>query len=242
MYINCDASGLEVNAIAYLSQDRILIEEIRNRADIHSNNQARFNLPKGDSGRLIAKIFVFRLIYGGSAYSYANDPDFNSVSRSEKYWQQVIDSFYNKYTGIYDWHQKIIQTVTETKQLVMPTGRSYTFNPKLNYKGELTWPITTIKNYPVQGLGQDLMAIARVSFAKKFWNSNLKGKLRSTVHDSIVIDVPNKNVDITTEMFYNTFKEIPKNFKTIFGIEYNLPIFCEVKVGMDLKNLRKYNG
>jgi DNA polymerase I-like protein with 3'-5' exonuclease and polymerase domains len=239
MYVNCDASALEVNGVAYLSQDKVLMDEIRNRADIHSNNQARFKLPKGDQGRLIAKIFVFRLIYGGSAYSYAHDPDFTEVSSSEKYWQKIIDSFYEKYVDIYKWHVKILQTVIETNTLVMPTGRQYKFYPTPNYRGELKWPETTIKNYPVQGLGADVMTIARVDFARKFWHSGLEGKLRSTVHDSIVLDTPNKNVDTTVQMFYDTFRDIPENFKRIFGVEYNLPLFCEVKVGQDMKNLEK---
>lgn len=239
MYINADASGLEVNAVAFLSQDPVLMAEIIGRKDIHSDNQARFNLPKGDMGRLIAKIFVFRLVYGGSAYSYANDPDFSGVSSSEKYWQKVIDAFYEKYQGIYAWHIKILQEAIETHRLVMPTGRQYNFYPKANGRGELKWPDTTIKNYPVQGLGADLMAIARVDFAKRFWRSNLEGKLRSTVHDSIVIDTPSKNKDIVVEMFYDVFRDIPKNFENIFGVRYNLPLFCEVKVGPDMKNLEK---
>lgn len=239
MYINCDASGLEVNCVAYLSQDRTLMEEIRNRADIHSNNQARFKLPKGDQGRLIAKIFVFRLVYGGSAYSYANDPDFMGVSTSEKYWQKVIDAFYEKYIDIYKWHVRILQQVIETNTLTMPTGRQYNFYPKANYKGELKWPETTIKNYPVQGLGADVMNIARVDYARRFWKSEMEGKLRSTVHDSIVLDTPSKNVDTSIQMFYDVFEDIPKNFAKLFGVEYNLPLFCEVKIGNDMKNLEK---
>lgn len=239
MIINCDASGLEVNAVAFLSQDPILMGEIIGRKDIHSDNQARFKLPAGEEGRLIAKIFVFRLIYGGSAYSYANDPSFMEVSSSEKYWQKVIDAFYDKYQGIYNWHIKILQEVTLNQRLIMPTGRAYDFFPKGGARGEIKWPTTTIKNYPVQGLGADLMAIARVDFAKRFWNSGLEGKLRSTVHDSIVIDVPNKNSDTIISMFYKVFEDIPKNFAQIFGVCYNLPLFCEVKVGTDMKNLAK---
>jgi len=60
VFVNVDASGLEVNCAAFLSQDPTLMDEIINRADIHSNNQARFGLPPGEAGRLIAKIFVFR--------------------------------------------------------------------------------------------------------------------------------------------------------------------------------------
>lgn len=239
MFVNCDASGLEVNCAAYLSQDQVLMDEIINRADIHSNNQARFGLPPGEAGRLIAKIFVFRLIYGGSAYSYANDPNFTSVSASEKYWQKVIDEFYNKYQGVYAWHIKILQEVTLNKRLIMPTGRQYDFFPTNNYRGEPKWPETKIKNYPVQGLGADVMTVARVDFARRFWKSELVGKLRSTVHDSIVVDVPSKDVDKTIEMFYDVFACIPKNFESIFGTKYNLPLFCEVKIGNDLKNLEK---
>lgn len=239
MFVNVDASGLEVNCAAFLSQDPTLMDEIIHKADIHSNNQARFGLPPGEAGRLIAKIFVFRLIYGGSAYSYANDPNFTTVSSSEKYWQRVIDEFYNKYTGVLKWHTKILEEVMTNKRLVMPTGRQYDFFPTTNYRGEPKWPDTKIKNYPVQGLGADLMSIARVDFAKRFWKSGMEGKLRVTVHDSIVVDVPKKHVDTTIQLMYDVFKDIPRNFENIFGVKYNLPLFCECKVGMDLKNLNK---
>ena len=69
-----------------MSQDKTAHKEIWAEVDQHTDNQLRLNLPS----RLIAKTFVFRLIYGGSAYSYANDPDFASVSKSEKYWQDTI--------------------------------------------------------------------------------------------------------------------------------------------------------
>lgn len=214
--------------------------EIIGRKDIHSDNQAKFKLPAGEQGRLIAKIFVFRLIYGGSAYSYANDPSFMEVSTSEKYWQRVIDKFYEKYQGIYNWHIKILQEVTLNQRLVMPTGRTYDFYPKAGYRGEMKWPETTIKNYPVQGLGADLMAIARVDFAKRFWDSGLEGKLRSTVHDSIVIDVPNKHTDEIVSMFYKVFEDIPKNFEQIFKVCYNLPLFCSIKTGPNMGDLLDY--
>jgi hypothetical protein len=57
-------------------------------------------ITKGDldlPSRLIAKTFVFRLIYGGSAFSYANDPEFTGVSSDPDFWQSVIDEFYTKY-------------------------------------------------------------------------------------------------------------------------------------------------
>lgn len=214
---------------AYLSQDKVAYQEIVDQVDQHSLNQKAFNLPT----RLIAKTFVFRLMYGGSAYSYANDPDFASVSRSEKFWQKVIDAFYEKYQGLAQWHTSIVQQVTLTGQLVMPTGRIY----KFTHDPKRGWPETTIKNWPVQGLGADLMSIARVSFFKRFKNADINGKLVNTVHDSIVVDIHPDEVQRCIRLFDAVFSDIPSNFRKLFGVEFNLPLRCECGVGFNMKQL-----
>jgi len=179
-------------------------------------------------------------MYGGSAYAYANDPDFSSVSSSEKYWQKVIDAFYNKYTGLRDWHIKIVQEAIQNGQLIMPTGRIYKFELGRNYKGELKAPETIIKNYPVQGLGADLMSIARVSFMKRFRDANINGVLINTVHDSIVCDIMESEVRRTVEIFHSVFNDIPINFNRLFGVSFNIPLTCEVSIGINQKELTEY--
>ncbi|UOF80619.1 DNA polymerase [Caudoviricetes sp.] len=178
-------------------------------------------------------------MYGGSAFSYANDPDFTDVSTSQRFWQKVIDSFYNKYTGLRDWHTSIVSTATKEGQLIMPTGRIYKFELTRNYKGELVAPETIIKNYPVQGLGADLMSIARVSFAKRFKENNIDGLMVNTVHDSIVCDIHEKEVERTAKLFHEVFSDIPINFKRLFGVEFDIPLTCEVSVGKNMKNLEE---
>ena len=236
MIVNCDAKALEWVVGAYLSQDKVAIQEIIDKVDQHSLNQKAFGLPS----RLIAKIFVFRLMYGGSAYAYANDPDFSSVSSSQKYWQKVIDAFYNKYTGLRDWHIKIVQEAMQNGQLIMPTGRIYKFEAGRDYKGELKAPETIIKNYPVQGLGADLMSIARVSFTKRFKDANINGIIVNTVHDSIVCDVDSSEINRVGLLFHDVFRDTPINFKRLFGVGFNIPLTCEVSVGNNMKELMEY--
>ena len=232
MIVQADAKALEWFSGTYLSKDKVAYQEIADGIDQHSHNQKTFGLPS----RLIAKKFVFRLMYGGSAYSYANDPDFTDVSKSEKYWQKVIDAFYTKYKGFADWHVKIVQEVTRTGQLVMPTGRVYKYSKTA--RGD--WPVTTIKNYPVQGLGADLMAIIRVSFAKRFKEANIKGLQVNTVHDSIVVDVQDLELPKVAKIFHSVFEAAPDNFKKIFGVEFNLPLLTEVSYGPNMKELTDY--
>jgi DNA polymerase I-like protein with 3'-5' exonuclease and polymerase domains len=145
MIVNVDVVGLEVVCAAFLAQDKVLIKELTDKEDIHSNNQKAFNLPS----RLVAKVLKFRLLYGGSEFSFAKDPDFTPVSTSQKYWRKVIDRYYEKYSGIAAWHNGLLATVSRTKKLEMPTGRIYNFDLVKGFNGELKLPETTIKNYPV---------------------------------------------------------------------------------------------
>ena len=232
MLLQADAKQLEWVGATYLSQDPLAIEEILNEVDQHTDNQERFGLPS----RLIAKTFVFRLIYGGSAYSYANDPNFKEIG-NEDFWQEVINQFYSKYTGLGAWHNKIFNDVKRNRKLVMPTGREYHYSPEVKY-GKEVWPRTTILNYPVQGLGADLMAIARVSLRNR-----LKDKkdilLVNTVHDSIILDYDETKHDTgeLVNLVDSCFNDVPLNFKKLFGVDFNLPMRVECEVGKDLKNM-----
>lgn len=237
MLVNVDGKAIEWLCASYLSQDETAIDEITRSIDQHSANQDRFGLPT----RLIAKTFVFRLIYGGQAYSYANDPDFTGVSTSERFWQGVIDEFYNKYSGVAKWHTALMSEASSTGRIRMPTGRFYDFNSTQRGR-DLVWPRTKILNYPVQGLAADLMALARVSFARRFRANKITGCLVNTIHDSIVVDVPTHEVVKVCTLFEQVFNDIPMNFERVFGVKFNLPTKCEVSYGMDKFNLTEYKG
>lgn len=145
MLVNVDASHLDWTCAVYLAQDAVGLEEIRRGFDLHTDNQRAFDLPS----RLLAKRFLFRIIFGGTAFSFYKDPDFAEAKYSLKKWEEVIEKFYRKYKGIHAWHQRLIKEATTTKYLSIPTGRKWHFEMVRNYKGELEWPITQIKNYPV---------------------------------------------------------------------------------------------
>ena len=247
MLVQCDASALEVRCVAFLAQDEVLINEIINGIDTHRANQITFKLPgwdiqdKSDEtyklGRLLAKILVFRLIYGANEFSFANDPAFMSVSKSKDYWREVIESYYKKYQGVKKWHETIIrEVVTSGGYLTNPTGRYFKFQ---RYEGK--YPETQIKNYPVQSLGADLMALARVSFSNRLKKLNFPNCLLvNTVHDSIVVDCDERTTDIPllVETMHQVFEDLPLNFKKLFGIEFNVPMAAECHVGINWEDMK----
>tara|TARA_R110000868_G_scaffold306526_2_gene567759 strand:+ start:610 stop:1320 length:711 start_codon:yes stop_codon:yes gene_type:complete len=233
MILNADAKALEWVCASYLSKDKTAHQEIWDEIDQHTDNQNRFGLPS----RLIAKTFVFRLIYGGSAFSYANDPNFKDIG-NEMFWQNVIDQFYRKYTGLKDWHDQLMFQVKQTNKLIMPTGRTYKYLPETNSMGNIKYPRTRILNYPVQGLGADLMTIARISLYNKI--AKMDGvKLINTVHDSIMLDFDPKvcYTNSIVQIVKESFENVPANFKHLFGKEFNLPMRVDIQVGNTWGNL-----
>jgi DNA polymerase I-like protein with 3'-5' exonuclease and polymerase domains len=233
MLIELDAKQLEFVAAMYLSGDKVGREELSSGVDIHASNQGAFALPT----RLVAKTFLFRSIYcdeaGGGAYAFSLDPDFSHVSNSKRWWQGKIDAFYTKNSGLAKWHSHLLTQVGLTGRLSMNWGREYIFLRKQNSRGENVWPKTQIYNYPVQGLGAELMAIVRVSLAKRLAAMRLAApvKLVNTVHDSVLIDTPKENVDKVIETVQNVFKDVPGNFTRLFGLEFDVALNVEIKLG-----------
>lgn len=238
MLVNVDVKGLEVVVVAQLSGDEVLRKEIIDKVDIHDSNRVRFGLGEGKPGRLVAKIFKFRLIYGGSAYSYANDPDFTGVSTSQKFWQRVIDEYYAKYRGIARWHGQIVETVKKQGYLEIPSGRFYTFEPTLK-RGEMRWPITQIKNYPVQGFGADLVMLARIEARRLIKESGLEAIFIQTIHDSLVLDTPEENVYNVSKLLKQAVESVPRLVQEHFNYNFDLPLTCEIQVGPNKLNMKE---
>lgn len=236
MIVNADAKAVEWCVGSWLANDLVALEEIIRGVDMHTDNQGKFGLPS----RLIAKKFIFRLIFGGTAYAYANDPDFMDVSSSKKFWEKAIAAFHKKYGGWSSWWINLIRTATTTGRIVSPFGRAWDYKQFQRDNGEMSWPETTIKNYIVQGTSADLMCLSRVLFKKQFVKEKIDGVLITTVHDSIVADVADRDAERTAKLFHEVFKSVPDEVERYFGVKYPIPFRCEVGIGPNMGNLEEF--
>lgn len=238
MLVNADIKGLEVVVAAQLSGDLVLGQEIVNKENIHDNNRIAFNLGEGKPGILVAKIFKFRLIYGGSAYSYAHDPLFMGVSTTVDFWQEVIDRYYKKYYGIANWHKRIDYEAKRDGRLTIPSGRYYPFNYE-ETKWGLKWPDTKVKNYPVQGFGADLVMLARLEANRRLRQFSGKYCLISTIHDSIVVDTTEDMCYTIGKILRDSVEAVPRLCKEIWGYNFVLPMTAKIEIGMNKRDMKE---
>jgi DNA polymerase I-like protein with 3'-5' exonuclease and polymerase domains len=202
--------------------------------DLHALNQEKFALPD----RVTAKRFIFKLLYGATAYGYSVDSDFINVGFSEKQWQRVIDVFYTKYDGIAKGHIADINYAKENGYLEIPSGRYYNFEPKKTSYG-YKWPLTLIKNYPIQGFGADLVMLARIEFFRRLKASGLPADFICTVHDSLVVDTPDELCYNISTMLKDSIELVPTLCRQEFDYEFKLPIWCEISVGPNKRDLQE---
>lgn len=211
------------------------IQEILGGEDTHAKNEKAFDLPS----RLIAKIFLFRTIFRGSGWSFANDPDFMHVSSDPSFWDEMNEKFYKKYANLDKQHKTWAELVLAGKPIEGPFGRSWAIPTKRDRFGEIKIPWTTLSNYPVQGTGADIMMVARLSAKRRIQEADIFAKWVSTVHDSIVLDIHEKDAKTIADIFDGVFADLPKNFKKLFGYDWKTPMACECKVGPNFKDLTK---
>jgi DNA polymerase-1 len=231
MLVNADVSGLELYTAADWYGDEVLKAELLANKNVHEDTQRRFNLPQ----LVIAKIFSFRLLYGSSSFGFARDADFMSVGYNADQWDDVIEEFYTKYPGIKKGQIRDIQFAKENGFIEIPSGRHFNFRPKTD-----KWPESLIKNYPIQGGGADLVKLARIEAFKRFLDSGMEGFFIQTIHDSLVYDVPENNVDAIAKILYESIAKVPEMCYTIWNYKFSLPLRCKIEVGPNKRNMIKY--
>ena len=238
MLIYSDGAQLEWRVVAELSGDKQAIKEINEGLDTHTDNQEKFNLPT----RLVAKTFLYRAIFKGTAPAYAQDPEFMHVSTKADYWQGVIDAFYDKYSSIANFHSKIIKDALRHGEIQNPiSGRRHVFTKVLR-RGVEEYSENDIVNYPVQSLGADIIACSRVHIRQRLKEEGLLNKEVYpvlTVHDSVIYDVVNDYDTIihTSEIIKDCFTSVQDFWEQRYGFRLKVPHDCEVKVGKNWGNL-----
>lgn len=238
MLIYFDMAQLEWRVVAELANDQQAIREINEGLDTHTDNQEKFNLPS----RLVAKTFLYRAIFKGTAPAYAQDPEFMHVSTKADYWQGVIDAFYDKYGGIANYHTRIIREAMRHGEIQNPiSGRRHIFQKVLR-RGVEEYSENDIVNYPVQSLGAEIVSLARVEIRKKL---KQEGMLNTTVfpiltvHDSIIYDCVNDyNVIVKLcKIIHSIVTNLQNLWEERYGFPLKVPHDCEIKCGNDWGNL-----
>ena len=216
--LEADFAQLEFRAAAYLSQDGVAIEEVSTGFDVHAYTAKVITDAGQHTSRQDAKAHTFAPLYGASGYG--------RTKAEAAYYEH----FNEKYTGVSDWHSRLAKEAITTQKIVTPSGREFSFPDVVRKANGRVSYFTQIKNYPVQSFATaDIVPIALLHIDKLL--DNMQSCVVNTVHDSIVIDVHPDEEDAVIQVIENTNNELPNLITLRWGIDFNVPLLLESKIG-----------
>ena len=216
--LEADFAQLEFRTAAYLSQDKVAMQEISEGFDVHSYTAKVITDAGQPISRQEAKAHTFAPLYGATG--------FGRSEAEAMYYEQFGD----KYEGVSAWHKELGKEAINTGRVGIPSGRSFSF-PDVVRKGNGTVTyFTQIKNYPVQAFATaDIVPLILMTFDNMLLT--LQSCIVNTVHDSIVIDVHPDEIDQVLEIVTSINSNMKKIIDTRWNIDFNVPLKLDAKIG-----------
>jgi DNA polymerase-1 len=234
--LQVDLSQIEWRAAAWLSQDKVMIHEINSGIDQHNKACVELmELPLTKENRTHAKVFNFRMLYGGVAYGYFMDQKMPNFPL--KKWEEIVHGFEAKYYGLCNWQYNThTQVMMNGGWVQIPTGRKFNFLP--DSKGE--FPIRNIKNYPVQGIaGGDILPILAVQIRRGLNQQKMKSRFILTVHDSLVFDVKEEEREALIKLISVCVQNLRRTVGAYYGFDWNVDLTGEIEIGKNYGELEE---
>lgn len=193
--VSADYSQIELRIIAALSGEENMIKAFKNHEDIHRSTAAKvFNVPLEEvtkEQRSNAKTVNFGIIYGVSAFGLSNQ---TSLSRSES--AALIEAYYKTYPRLKSYMQEQIEFARENGYVQTVLGRRR-YLKDINSQNAMVrgGAERNAVNAPIQGSAADIIKIAMINIHKKLTSENWKSKMLLQVHDELVFDVHNSELE-----------------------------------------------
>ena len=229
LLLAADYSQIELRLLAHYSKDPLLVEAFRRGDDIHTLTASQvFGVPPlmvTADHRRQAKVVNFGIVYGLSAFGLSQNL---GIEPSEA--KKFIEAYFEKYHGV---RKFIDRTLDETRR----EGRVKTLfgrvrpipdinSKNFNLRG---FAERTAVNTPLQGTAADLIKLAMIRIDAMIRERGLQSKMTLQVHDELVFDVPESEVDEMRSLVRDQMENVHPAL--------SVPLMVEVGVGKNWRDL-----
>jgi len=206
LLLAADYSQIELRVLAHMCGDEDLIDAFRRGVDIHKATAAKiFNVAEelvNPEQRRASKTINFGVLYGMSAFRLSNEL---GIPRGEA--KDFIDAYFSRYP-------KIREFLDATLEEARATGRVHTMSGRIRYIPEIHNRSFTVRsnaermatNAPIQGTAADLLKLAMIALDETLAREVPDARMLLTVHDEIVIEVPEQKAETTAELVRTTME------------------------------------
>jgi DNA polymerase I len=196
-----DYSQVELRILAHVSNDPAMLDAFQRGEDIHRSTAAAiFGVPLDQvtsDMRRVAKTTNFAISYGVTGFGLARQTGLTTEEA-----QLFIDSYFHQYPGVRDYvdgtkaragRDGYVETLLGRRRY-FPELQSAAQGHKIAHNVRLAAERMAV-NAPIQGSAADIIKIAMIRLDERLRAAGLGGRMVLQVHDELILDVPESEVD-----------------------------------------------
>jgi DNA polymerase I len=226
--LTADYSQIELRLLAHFSHDPLLVEAFRRGDDIHTLTASQvFGVPPlmvTPDHRRQAKVVNFGIVYGLSAFGLSQNLGIETAEA-----KLFIANYFEKYKGVRAFIDKTLEEARRDLKVKTLHGRIRPI-PDINSKNftQRGFAERTAVNTPLQGTAADLIKVAMIRIDKVVQERGLKSRMTLQVHDELVFEVPEKEVETMQSLVREQMEKVH---------ELAVPLLVEMEVGPNWRDL-----
>ena len=203
--LSVDYSQIELRIVAHMAQDEAMLAAFRAGEDIHTAT-ARAIYGVGSEAitknmRRHAKTINFGIIYGMSPFGLTRSTDLTLAEAEE-----FVKAYFKQFPGVKNYLDGIRKLAAQQGYVETLLGRRRYF-PALQSKQNVQIKNREEReaiNAPIQGTAADIMKIAMLKIPPALKKAGLKGKMLLQVHDELVLECPENELEETARIVQET--------------------------------------
>ena len=202
-----------------MSGDEALIKAFNDGKDIHRFTAAEVLGKSQDEvtseERSHAKAVNFGIIYGISDFGLSRDL---GITRQEA--KNYIDLYFSRYPKVKEYMDNMVTEAHETGKVRTMFGRMREL-PDINSRNfnRRSFAERTAMNTPIQGTAADIIKLAMNKVESILEEKTFKSRLLLQVHDELVLEVVNEELDAIQTLLKETMESI---------VELHVPLIVDV--------------
>ena len=222
--IAADYSQVELRLLATIADVPFLQEAFRENVDIHRKTAAQvFDIPYEEvdaAHRRRAKAINFGIVYGISAFGLSKEIDTTPAEA-----QRYIDAYFANMPEVKTYMEETINFARQNGYVTTPFNRKITiFSIQDTNKRLASFAERAAINAPIQGGAADIIKLAMNKIPVKLKAAGLKTQMLLQVHDELVFEAPEEEVDTAAAL-------IKAEMENITAITLKTPLIAEVGIG-----------
>jgi DNA polymerase-1 len=226
--LKVDYSQVELRILAHIANIGVLKQAFKENKDVHAITASQvFNVPLEGLEKDLrqkAKAINFGIIYGMSEFGLAKRIDVPTEKA-----KHFIELYFKQYPGIKQYMENTKEFCRKNGYVNTLFGRKC-WIPDINSENSTKrgFAERTCINTPIQGTSADITKIAMNSIRRAFREHNIRTKMIIQVHDEIVFEAPEDEVDTVVPIIKRVMEGAADEFSKK---KFSVPLTVDVSIG-----------